>query len=90
MTAVPAHESHFDTLTRVMLAAWAGEPLPDIDSPEYENFERALTAIAGARPIDMQALGCAAAKALLEYHQHGLLAQRAAALAQLSAKGGLH
>jgi hypothetical protein len=83
--------SHIDTLTHFMVAAWAGEPLPEVGSPELAQFEAAMLAVVGqARPFELQRLGCAAAKALLDFRRNGLEAQRATALAQLAARGGLH
>jgi hypothetical protein len=88
-TTANSKTTSIDVLERAMVAAWAGEPLPEFGSSRYLELESAMiTVISATRGPDMALLGCAAAKALLAYCQHGLQAQRATARAQIKAMTG--
>lgn len=78
-------DQHLETLTRTMLRAWAGEPLPDVDSPEYDALQAALVNLPAA-PADLALFGAASARALLHFWRHGLEAQRSVLLAQRSSR----
>jgi hypothetical protein len=88
-TTANSKTASVDVIERAMLAAWAGEPLPELGSPEYHELEVAMISVIGAaRPIDMHRLGLAATKALLHFVLGGLQSQRATAQAQIRAITG--
>lgn len=78
-------DQHLETMIRTMLRAWAGEPLPDVDSAEYEALRDALVNLP-ATPADLAMFGAASARALLHFWRNGLEAQRSVLLAQISSR----
>jgi len=79
------NDQHLETLTRTMQRAWAGEPLPDVDSPDYAALHAAFINLS-VEQADLALLGTASVRALLHYWRHGLQAQLSVLQAQLSAR----